>query len=766
MQPSNRAPSAAPSRPASSGLRLSRLAGAARWVALGGLAALGGGAYAAEDAKPEAETRKLDTIVVTAQKRSESLKEVPMSVEAIDAEKLSAQGMVKLSDFFSQVPGLSYSPGSMSSVIVMRGIATNSGINVRPTSGVVIDDVPFGSATNTGVVPDLDPSDVRQIEVLRGPQGTLYGASSMGGLLKYNMTDPDTRRATRRVEAGLSSVADGGNGFTTRFAINQPVTDEIAVRLSAFKRRDPRYVHNLHSDEDNAADVFGGRIAAIWKITPALTVRASSLLQDTRSDGGTSVDVGYDLQPRIGEGTHDRMVGADSFHGRSRVSSIKVTADLGFGTLDAITGYNQSRQAAVQDASYTAIGAVAPGINAGLKLGLANPGVAIRNEFESNTKTQEVRLASRDDARLQWLVGAFYSLEHVNSTQNFFLAEKLVPRIIENPALLIAMNESRYRSRALFGDATYRFTDRFDLQFGARLARGRNRNTANNGGALTPAATTLSGNDDKDTTYLFSPRYRIDKNLMTYFRAASGFRAGGSNGVIPGSNIPPTFKSDKLNSYELGLKGTFLDQRLSLDGALYRIDWSDLQVSQVDTTFGGSYTTNAGKARAQGLELSAAWVPDADWKLTATYAFNDAKLTTDIPGFVEGQAAYGPRGARLPYSARQTLGATATRFFSLSDGMDLFVGANVNRVGAREMEFVQSSTLPRIHLPGYTLWGLNAGLQGSHWTLTMYVRNLTNEAAWLTAARRAPSLASGTSATLGATPVQPRTVGVTLTWDL
>ena len=186
----------------------------------------------------------------------------------------------------------------------------------------------------------------------------------------------------------------------------------------------------------------------------------------------------------------------------------------------------------------------------------------------------------------------------------------------------------------------------------------------------------------------------------------------------------------------------------------------------MDLTFGASYTTNAGTARSQGIELSGVWLPAENWRLTGSYALNDAKLTSDIPGFVEGQTAFGRSGDRLPYSARQSFAASVTRYFQLADGRDWFVGASANLVGSRDMEFVQSSTVPRIHLPGYATYALNAGMHGTNWTLTFFVRNLTDERAYLNASRRAPSLSSGTTATLSGPLIQPRTVGATLSWDL
>ncbi|MRW91417.1 TonB-dependent receptor plug domain-containing protein [Duganella sp. FT80W] len=742
----------------------------ALYGSLCGATLVANGAWADDDnttATAAADTHgKVQTVVVTAQKRSESVKEVPISVEVVDGEALSSQGMVKLVDYFSQIPGLSYTQNYMSSAIVMRGIGTDSGIGVRPTAGVVVDDVPYGSATNTGVIPDLDPSDLRQVEVLRGPQGTLYGASSMGGLIKYVMNDPDTKHATRRIEVGSSTVSHGDNGFIGRFAINQPIGDDIALRISAFRRKDPGFIKDVNSGATNDSDVKGARIAAIWKVSKDVTIRASSTMQMTSTDASPYSDVHYDFTPIYGTYEHSRVVGADTYDARSQITTFKVNADLGFATLDAITGYNSHRQFALQDVSYTSIGSAAPGLNAAFGLGLAHPGALIQNGYNSQTPSQELRLSSKDEGKLQWLVGLFFSSERVQSKQNFYLAEKLVQKVVEDPALLTSEDSSTYKTTALFGDTTYRFTEQFDIQTGVRFARGKYSSNSVSGGALTDPDVTSGVNRDHNFTYLVSPRYKFDKNLMAYLRVSSGYRPGGDNGVLSGSTAPASYKSDTLNSYELGFKGTFLNQTLSLDSALYRINWSDLQLSQVDLTYGSSYTTNAGKATSTGLELSGTWLPTQDWKVKGTYAYTDAKLASDIPGFVQGSTAYGLSGDRLPYSAKQTAALNVTRFFTVGNNLDLFVGANANYVGDRLMEFVQSSTVPRIHLPSYTTYGLNLGLQGINWTLTTYVHNLSDKVAYTNANRRAASLSSGTSATLGAAMIAPRTIGATLSWDL
>jgi len=227
------------------------------------------------------------------------------------------------------------------------------------------------------------------------------------------------------------------------------------------------------------------------------------------------------------------------------------------------------------------------------------------------------------------------------------------------------------------------------------------------------------------------------------------------------ANVPFSYDSDSLWSYELGLKTQLLDHSLSLDAALFYIDWSDLQISQVEPTLGSSYTTNAGKASSQGLELSVNWVPSADWKVTASYAYTDATLAQDIPGYTEGASAYGKDGNRLPYSARNSASASLKRYFPLGSNLEGFAGADVAYMGDRDMEFTTSASIPRIHLPSYTTVGLNAGVQGQAWSATLYVRNLTDEVGYINANRRG-SLASSP---LGATLIQPRTVGLTLAWD-
>jgi outer membrane receptor protein involved in Fe transport len=695
-------------------------------------------------------------IVVTAQKRNERLQDVPMSLQVLNSNQMSSQGTYKLADYFAQLPGLAYIQSPMSSNIVLRGIATDSGIGIRPTSGVVIDDVPYGSSVNTGVIPDLDPSDLKQIEVLRGPQGTLYGASSMGGLLKYDMTDPDTNAVAGHFEVGGSNVDHGGEGYNVRGSVNVPITDTLAIHASGFQRRDPDFIHNLNSDDDNHSRVRGGRVSAIWKATDRLTLRASALIQDTRTGSSSVVDTDADLNPLYGQYTHDRIKGGDTFKGQVRMYTGKVNWDLGAVSLSSITGYAQHRAKAYQDVGYTTIGQYA-GIFANIfGLDTSDPSALIDNRYNVDRFTQELRVASQGQHALDWQLGGFFSRERIHSTQDFYIADKQTGTVYADYPLLVSRGNNTFTEKAVYGDLTYHFAPRFDVQVGARYAGYKLGEDSYSGGILQDEAATTDTDKDHAVTYLISPRFRVNDDLMIYGRAASGYRAGGSNGTLI-ADIPRTYGSDTLWSYEVGVKSQMFDHALSIDASLFYIDWKDLQVSQTEPTYGSSYTTNAGKAYSKGLELSATWTPAPYWKVSASYAYIDARLSQDIPNYVEGSSAYGKDGDRLPYSARNSASASVKRDIPLPSGITGFVGADATYSGSREMEFTDYADVPRIHLPGYATFGLNGGLRTDRWSATLFIRNLTDKNGYINALRRG----SAANSTIGATLIQPRTIGLT-----
>jgi len=248
----------------------------------------------------------LQEVVVTAQKRAERLQDVPVPVTALDTSQLLQQNQTRLQDYFTQVPGLSLNPtGDGSTNIVIRGIAT--AVYSNPTVGVTIDDVPVGasSALANGQLqqPDLDPADLAQIEVLRGPQGTLYGASSLGGLIKYVTTDPSTKGYSGRLQADMNGTEGGGIGYGVRGSINVPVSDTLAVRASGFSRKTPGYVDNINTGQDNvnSIDSAGGHLSLLWTPSALLSVKLGALYQYTHADAGSAINTDYYDHPTYGD---------------------------------------------------------------------------------------------------------------------------------------------------------------------------------------------------------------------------------------------------------------------------------------------------------------------------------------------------------------------------------------------------------------------------------------------------------------------------------
>lgn len=715
----------------------------------------------AETAVDSSEVKQLEKVVVTAQKRSEPLHEVPLSITVIDASKMADQGQVQLADYFAKVPGLTLNArGAGRTQLILRGISTATGGN--PTVGVTIDDTPFGASSSRGggdfMVPDLDPADLQQIEVLRGPQGTLYGASSMGGLIKYVTMAPDTDSFSGHAQTDVSNTEHGGTGYGMRFSLNLPViADKFALRVSAFKRQDAGYIDDpLQGKEDvNDGEAKGGRIAGLWNISDKVTMRFSALSQDSSAGATPNEDVTFDYTTLDGDYTHQRLPGTDGYNRQIRFYDATVSADLGWAKFDSITAYNESRHDGPQDVTGTY------GSLTEIYYGVADQGVVIDNKLKTDKFSQEFRLASPDDDRsLQWLFGAFYTREKSRGFQRLRVVDPVTGVDSGFDALYVATSPSEFKEKALFANFTYKFNDRFDVQLGGRYSENEESYASYADGPYNGGPSTVSGNSGEDVfTYSFSPRFKLSENLMTYARIASGYRAGGQNLGLPSTStsIPDSYGSDSLVSYEIGVKGQFFDNRLTADASLFYIDWTDIQLRQVDQSTGSSYYANGGNAKSQGFEASIAWMPLDLLTITGNLAYTDAVLTEDAP-----EGTYGLRGDRLPFSAKKTASLSVVKDFPINGTLDGFVGGGVAYVGDRLAAFNSSATTPRFVMPSYTAFDVRAGIHATNWTLTLYVKNASDEKAYLSATAR--NSTTGLSA-YGVGLMQPRTTGLSLSMD-
>lgn len=732
----------------------------ARALAGVALSALAVAPALAQDQASSAQATTLDTITVTAQKRAEPLKEVPMAISVVDASKMADRGAVQLTDYFSQVPGLSINArGAGRTQLILRGISTGGGGN--PTVGITIDDAPYGSSSSRGggdfMVPDLDPAELQHIEVLKGPQGTLYGASSMGGLLKYVTVAPDTSQTSGRVQFDASSNG-GDHGFGVRSSVNLPlVQDKFALRVSVFQREDPGYIDDTLQGRENVNDamVRGGRLAAFWQAADNVTVRASAMLQNSRSGATPNEDVRFDYSTLNGDYTHERLAGTDGFEGSSRFYDATVNVDLGWASFDSISAYGQHRHDGPQDVTGTFGGL------AGMIFGRPGMGVVIDNLLSTDKFSQEFRLASKpSDSPFGWMLGAFYTREKSEGRQRLRVVDPVTGNEVGLPYMYNASTPSTFDEKALFANVSYQFTDRFDLQVGGRYSRNNERYNEYIDGPLNGGFSENSGSSGENVfTYSLTPRFKLSEQLMVYGRVATGYRAGGQNQTLGLSveEIPSAYDSDSLVNYEIGLKGEFFDRSLTLDTSLFYIDWSDIQLRQVDQSTGESYYANGGKAKSQGIEASLAWRPVAGLTVTGSAALTDAVLQEDTRA-----GTYGLRGDRLPYSAKRTGSLSVVKDFMVGDNLLAFVGGNITYLGDRLAPFNNVATTPRFVMPAYTTGDINGGLQGDNWTLSLFVKNVTDEKGYLSATPR--NSTTGLSA-YGAGLIQPRTYGVSFAFD-
>lgn len=692
-------------------------------------------------------TQALEEIIVTAQKVEERLRDVPMSITAMTARDLQALGATQFLDFANTVPSLNFTSNGVGQTQVnLRGIT--SGYNVSPTVGIYVDDVPYGSSTpfvaSAQLALDVGLFDMSRIEILRGPQGTLYGASTMGGLLKYVTNTPDTAAFSGTARANVASTQDGGVGYDVSSAVNIPLAeDKAALRIGGFYTHAGGYVDNLARNDDDVdqADVYGGRVDFLFAPTERLSVRLTAFAQDITRDGSIAVDFNRVTGAPIDGELDQRRALAEPFDQRFRLASATVKYAFDFATVTSISSYQTVRSDAVTDFSALYVPAFGgPGVFSAIGL--------IRNAA-TDKFTQEMRLAASGRV-FDWLIGGFYTDEHSKQFQQLPAYD---PSGALAPVNLLTVHiPSRYEEYAGFGNLTLHVTDKVDLTGGVRYAR-NSQSEEQIGSGLLVGSVPERGASDSVATYLANVRYRATDNVMAYLRFATGYRPGGPNAVVNDLNgqplAPPTFAADKLTSYEAGIRLSSADHRFSADFAVYHVDWDDMQITAIRNGLG--VVANAAKAQSQGAELTLAAQPVPELALMGTLGYTNAELTEDAPdlGGVDGES--------LPDAPKVTAALSGDYRFGLGS-YDAFAGTTVRHVADRNGSFDLSAGMPQYKLPDYTAVDVRAGIVFGGARVQVYCKNVADERGQLSA-MTGTSLAGGPA---NISILQPRTFGLSL----
>ena len=709
---------------------------------------------------------ELTEIIVTAEKRSERLLEVPVPVTVINAQSLVDNNQFHLQDYFSSIPGLNVSTSSAGGyqLLSIRGITTGL---ANPSVGVTIDDVPFGSSTLYGgnVPPDIDPNDLARVEVLRGPQGTLYGASSIGGLIKYVTVDPSTEQRSGHLQAGLTSVRNGDSvGYSVSGAVNVPLSDSLAIRASGFTRIEPGYIDNpvLGIKGVNKNDADGGHVSVLWRPSDLVSLKVSALLQEFKAHGSPDVDRpvnGY-VGPILGDLQQNYIPGAGAYDTKVQAYSATLKASLGGVELTSVTGYNINGYTSTVDFTYlygpyTQNGVAGTGFN-----GFGVAGSPLYSDATTKKFTQEFRAASSLTKSIDWLLGAFYTHEEGSPSVSNLLAENATTGAIAG--LFGSFSQpSTFQEYALFSDLTFHVTPRLNVQVGGRESRITQSNQETDSGPYVLVFEGVASPNVGPTyrakanafTYLVTPQFNVSPELMLYARLASGYRVGGPN---PAIGVPPEYSPDKTYNYEVGVKGEAFDRRLSFDASVYYIDWKNIQLELSNPVSGFEWTGNAGAAKSQGVELSVESRPLQGLKITTWVAWSDAVLTEPLPPGYPGISAVGSSGDRLPYSPRLSGYLSMEQEFPLWNGATGFVGGVVSYIGDRQSVFTQ--TPAREYFPGYAKTDLRAGTKYESWTLNIVLNNAFDRRGILDGGL-------GSNIPFDYHYLQPRTVGVSVAKD-
>jgi outer membrane receptor protein involved in Fe transport len=695
---------------------------------------------------PAAAATTVQEIVVTADKRPELAKNVPASITAVPASTLRDIGAANLDDYVQLVPGLTVSNVSMatgSTQLTIRGVTTGPGGN--PTVGVYVDDAPFGTSTGLGgyTIPDLDPQDLARVEVLRGPQGTLYGAGAMGGLLKYVTADPDPTHVFGRLEADYSSTDHGGDGWGVRGGVNLPLGDSLALRLSGYDRQDPGYVDNVLTGQNNVnrTDVYGGRAALGWAIDQDWKARLSAIYQSQKGAGPLVEYGSITFKPLYGDLKESDAIDSDIDRQKLQAYSLDIEGKLGsFASFTSSTAYDRQDMNLAVD--YTPL---VTGLIAGV-FGVPNAGLSVVDDVGVDKFTQEFRLASPEDNKLSWLVGAYYTHEQTSvAFASPVFNEFTGAPITGLPTFLSGGLSAKFQEEAVFGDVTYHFTPAFDVTAGLRYSHNDQRDVTVTGGILTAPSNANVTSSDSSTTFLLTPRWHVNEDTMVYARIATGYRPGGPNTGIGGT--PLTYGPDHTTNYEIGVKTDLDDHRISLDADAYWIDWKNIQVEEASAF--GSYIANGSAAVSRGVEGSVEWRPTAPLTLFANLAYQDAYVTEAFPA---GGAAAQP-GDRLPLTPTWSGTVGGEYVFPLFASWNGRIGADWHYVGRTEGSFPNPGA-PRFEHPAYDVADLHAGVSNDQWRLMLYAKNIGDA--------RGQTADLNLGAFTRVSIIQPRTVGLSL----
>jgi iron complex outermembrane receptor protein len=713
-----------------SGLHARRLAGSALVVQKEGAGkSPSGGERPTSDSDA---TLQLGEVIVTASKRAQNQREVANSVTAFSSNELNRRGAQSFEDYIGCAPGVIFEqaiPGLSNVTIRGVGTTTYGPDQGQATTGIYLNDIPLTDPSHAVSIPDIDTFDLQRVEVLRGPQGTLFGTATLGGAVNYIINPVSLDTLDARLESSVSGTQHSSNvGYTVKEALNLPiVTNVLGVRITAIKRFDPGYLDNIGTGQkdSNSNDYEQYRINALWQISRSISIGFFSFY-----DSEKSPDQSYAF-PALGALKRDTTI-PEYTDFVTRINSLKVNVDFDFATLTlsgASTEKNQSSQ--VDFTTYF------------------GPGASVVQYAKTHMTSLEARLTSPNGDTFEWLIGAYHGGQHENFPS---------PAIQNGQVLEDITSDYVSDETSEFGEVTYRFSDQWRATLGGRYYDIILKSESTSGVAAAPQISA-----GREVGRGFSPKgsitYEPSSDLLAYALVSKGYRSGGVNLSIPplaGFPTPATYGPDSLVNYEVGVRPSWFDHRLTLDSMLFFIDWTNIQL-RLGRPDGYAYEANAGGAHTFGLENALKWLatPNLRFQLSATFLQAQISKTTDL-----GNGVVLPEGARIPGAPHWSAWGLAT--YHLNIEYEPYVTVSARFISGAQNNFPDTGT-PSLPIMDYGVVDLRAGFKVKQYDFSFYGDNVADRRG-VTAAYYGGDGPDPTADRVFY--IRPRTFGLRLDWHL
>jgi outer membrane receptor protein involved in Fe transport len=698
-------------------------------------AAAAAASAAVQDAQPDAEaepnTPRGNEIVVTATKRSETLLEVPLAVTVIGADELERTNATGFADYLPSIPGVQFNPSGnvFGNAIAIRGVTdgTSSFATQQPVA-LMLDDTLL-TLSQGAINLDYSVFGVEQINVIKGPNSTLYGASSLGGTIKVQTRRPSLTETRANGRFSAATIENGGMNYLASASVSTPlIEDVLGFEATGYYKRAGGYIDDPSTGENNinSGDTYGGRLAFRFSPTDALTIDLTGYYQKLTADGFDTfapTTVG-DLQTRpLPAGGRQR----DEF----LLGSLVIDYDFGGANLVSATSYFDRETFTSLDLTNTFFN-------------LSGPPFPLTSDVFAPAKVfaQELRLVSSGSGPFSWLIGGYYSNE--DYTENAVIDDANFGPLVSGTF------GYKYETIAAFGEVGYEITPAIKFTAGGRYTEYETKVDFNSVGLFIPPGTEILNTGAKETD--FSPRFALNYNYDTgsiYIQASRGFRLGQVNvPIITGPNdvVPAFYGSDNLWNYEIGAKTSWADGRVVLNVAAYYMDWTDIQLTRTSST-GFTFIDNAGDARVYGFEFESTIYVTESTILRANLGYINGKLVRVAPG-VGAQ-----EDARLPGSPELTFSTSLQQNFTIGEN-DGFVSVDYLYYGDYDDQLVAAGQ--PLKNGDYSKLDLRVGIDLGTFDISLFATNLLDER---------PILARQFFGGEDVTTIQPRTFGAAVAFS-